>query len=154
MASIILIALTLAVAGILGSWFTSLTKTETTRVEETTLKQVNCTSALIDIISVNCVNTSTDKKNWNLTILVSNIGEPDLYNFTVSAIIDGKVFYGSGVGPTASNPLKSGHQTILRYNCTICEENDTISKVTVIPYVCPAQAREEKTLTGVTCTAS
>ncbi|HDM05824.1 MAG TPA: hypothetical protein ENG34_00925 [Candidatus Aenigmarchaeota archaeon] len=151
MASIILIALTLAVAGILGSWFTSLTKTQTEQVEESTVEQVNCTSALLDIVDVSCVNITPSV--WQLKIVIANLGLINLYDFSVSAKVDGDFFYNSTGGPNSTNPLTPGQQTVLVYNCTVCDENDKISSITVTPAVCPAQAKVEKSV-SVTCTAS
>ena len=62
MATIILVALTLAVSALLGSWFTSMTKTETEIIEKGAKKIINCSNALLDIVDVICSNTSQELK--------------------------------------------------------------------------------------------
>jgi len=52
MATVLLVAFTLAVAAIIGGWLTSISRTETAMIESGLSTQIECTKALIDIVSV------------------------------------------------------------------------------------------------------
>lgn len=74
MASILLIAFTLAVATIVGSWLTSMTRTGTETTETGFSAQVNCSKVVLDVVDALCHD------NTNVTISISNIGSLSLTN--------------------------------------------------------------------------
>ncbi len=73
LASVLLIAFTLTVATIIGSWLTSTIKTSTDTVGGQLTSNVNCSSNIINI-DVLCHN------NTNVTAIVQNIGSTSLTN--------------------------------------------------------------------------
>jgi len=134
MATVLLLALTLAVGGILGSWFVSMSRTEMGIVSEKMSEQINCTGSL-DIVRVTC-NASSDQ----LKVVVHNIAhDVNLYDFSTFALINEVPYTNSTGGPNSSSPLSSGQQTILTYGCTdtYCPTNATVTKVRVSPGNCP-----------------
>jgi len=134
MATVLLLALTLAVGGILGSWFVSMSRTEMGTVGEKLTEQINCTGSL-DIVKVTC-NTSADE----LKVVVHNIGtDIILYDFSTFALINNVPYTNSTSGPSSASPLGAGEQTILTYACsdTYCPVNATVNKVRVSPGNCP-----------------
>ena len=52
MATVLIVAFTLAVAAIIGGWLTSISRTETSTIESGMATQIECTKAQIDIVSV------------------------------------------------------------------------------------------------------
>jgi len=52
MATVLIVAFTLAVAAIIGGWLTSISRTETSTIESGMSTQIECTKAQIDIVSV------------------------------------------------------------------------------------------------------
>jgi len=144
MASVMLIAFTMAVAALLGTWFTSMTKTETELIEEGAKKQINCTSALLDIVAVKC-NSSGELK-----IAINNIGLNELYGFSIFAKINNTFYENSTGGPSLTSPLDPGGQVILTYYCSaVCIANATVETIRVSPSNCPQIWVEETP--GVTC---
>jgi len=133
MATVLLLALTLAVGGILGSWFVSMSRTEMGSVEKKMTEQINCTGAL-DIVKVTCSNSS-----GKLKVIVHNIGsDVNLYDFSTFALIDHIPYTNNTGGPNSTSQLGSGEQIILTYTCTpSCPENATVTKVRVSPGNCP-----------------
>lgn len=73
-ASVLLIAFTLSVAAIIGSWLTSMTKTTTDTVGGELAKQVNCSKVTLDVIDALCHSTT------NVTVSIQNIGPISLTN--------------------------------------------------------------------------
>lgn len=147
-ATVLLIAFTLAVAGLLGGWLTSLTKTQTDTIEQGTTKAVNCSSAVIDIVNVICANSSQQLK-----VAINNVGQNELWDFSVFAAVNNTFYSNSTGGPNSTNTLKLGEQVILVYGCdknTYCANNALVNKVRVTPGNCP-QAYAEKTV-NVRCT--
>jgi flagellin-like protein len=71
-ASVLLIAFTLAVAAIIGSWLTSMTKTTTDTVGSQLSQQVNCSKVTLDIVDALCIN------NTYVIISLHNIGSLSL----------------------------------------------------------------------------
>ena len=140
-ATVLLIAFTLAVASLLGGWLTSLTKTQTDTIEQGTSKAVNCSSAVIDIVNVICANSSQQLK-----VAINNVGQNELWDFSVFASLNNTFYSNSTGGPNSTNTLKLGEQIILVY----CANNALVSKVRVTPGSCP-QAWAEKTV-NVRCT--
>lgn len=72
-AAVLVIAFTLAVAVVIGSWLTQMAKTQTETVESSMGAQVNCTKARLEIIDVACVDN-------DLTIAIANLGPVELSN--------------------------------------------------------------------------
>jgi flagellin-like protein len=145
-ATVMLIAITLGVSALLGSWFTSTIKIETEIIGESATRQINCTSALLDIVDVICSST-----NQSLKIALTNMGSIELYNFSTLVKINNTFYNNNTGGPDSTNPLDPGEQTILIYYCSnsICTANKTVEKVRISPYNCP-QAWTE-TNVGKTC---
>ena len=134
MATVLLLALTLAVGGILGSWFVSMSRTEMGSVSEKMTQQVNCTGAL-EIGEVTCNTTANELK-----IVVQNLlSEVNLYDFSTSALINNILYTNNTGGPSSASPLRPGQQNILTYHCgnTNCPVNATVSKVRISPGNCP-----------------
>jgi len=134
MATVLLLALTLAVGGILGSWFVSMSRTEMGTVSEKMTQQVNCTGGL-EIGGVTCNTTANELK-----IVVQNLlSEVNLYDFSTSALINNILYTNSTGGPSSASPLRPGQQNILTYYCgdTNCPVNATVSKVRISPGNCP-----------------
>lgn len=147
MATIILVAITLAVSALLGSWFTSMTKTETEIIEKGAKQIINCSNALLDIVDVICSNTSQELK-----ISINNIGQLELYSFSVFAKINNTFYTNNTGGPNKTHPLNPGEQAILAYHCsrtTYCAGGASVGKVRVSPMNCPQSWME--TDAGVTC---
>jgi len=135
-ATVLLIAMTLAVATIIGSWFTGITKTQTEMLEENTKKQINCTGALLSISDVICSST-----NQQLTIAISNLGDTALYGFSTLVKINNTYYENSTGGPTSTSALDPGEQTILVYPCsntTYCVNNAVIESLRISPTNCPS----------------
>lgn len=146
MATVLLLALTLAVGGILGSWFVSMSRSEIGKQEKRLIELTNCTAAL-DIVTVTC-NISSDQ----LRITIHNIAsDMVLYDFSTFAFINNNPYTNNTGGPNASFPLSPGNQYILTYGCgnTDCPSNATIGKVRVSPGNCPKGWIEIDA--GITC---
>lgn len=71
-ASVLLIAFTLAVATIIGSWLTSVSKTSTQQIGGQLTQQVNCTGNVLDIVDALCHD------NTVVTITLQNMGDAAL----------------------------------------------------------------------------
>jgi flagellin-like protein len=134
-ATVMLIAITLGVSALLGSWFTSTIKIETETIGESAAKQINCTGAILDIADVICSST-----NQSLKIALTNLGNIELYNFSTLVKINNTFYDNSTGGPNAENPLGPGEQTILNYYCSntvYCVANKTVEKIRISPSNCP-----------------
>ena len=148
LATVILIALTLSVAALLGSWFTSLTRTQTEMIGEQAETQINCSAALLEITDVTC-SGSTD----NIKVTITNLGNIALYNFSTLVTLNNTYYLNSTGGPNSTNPLNPGEQAILSYFCdntTYCINGVKVSKVRVSSHVCPDRYAE-KTFSDKTC---
>lgn len=149
LATVILIALTLSVAALLGSWFTSVTRMQTGIIEEAATKQVNCTAAFLEIVDVAC-SGSTD----NIKVTITNLGnEISLYNFSTLVTLNNTYYLNSTGGPNSTNPLNPGEQAILSYFCsntTYCINGVKVAKVRVTSYICPDRYAE-KSFSDKTC---
>ncbi|MDI6825761.1 MAG: hypothetical protein QMD36_01035 [Candidatus Aenigmarchaeota archaeon] len=73
-ASVLLIAFTLGVATIIGTWLASVSKTGTETVGGTFGKEVNCSGVVMDIVDALCHHTT------NVTVMIHNIGSMPLTN--------------------------------------------------------------------------
>lgn len=134
MATVLLLALTLAVGGILGSWFVSMSKTETASIEGKYTTLVNCTGAL-DIVDVTCNGTTNELK-----VAVQNLlYDINLYNFSTSILIGNKLISNSTGGPNKESSLGPGQQTVLTYDfsSTTFGVNSKVTKVRVSTENCP-----------------
>lgn len=149
LATVILIALTLAVAALLGSWFTSVTRMQTGIIEEDIRKQVNCTSALLDISDITCSNDTQ-----RIQVTITNLGNDiELYNFSTLVTLNNTFYLNNTGGPNSTDPLNPGEQAILDYFCSntqYCIDDIKVAKVRISPYNCP-QAYAEKTFSDKTC---
>ena len=146
MATVLLPALTLAVGGILGSWFVSMSKSEAENVEERMGELINCTGAL-DVSTVGCNGTTGELK-----VAVHNMASDiNLYDFSTVALLNQKPYSNSTGGPNSSSPLEPGQQYVLTYGCgtTMCHINASINKVVVSSKICPLAKFEYGT--EVTC---
>lgn len=146
-ATVLLIAFTLSIAGLLGGWLSSLTKTQTETLEKTSREVVNCTGAIIDIVDVSCSST-----NKQFKVTVSNIGSVDMYDFSIFAIINNTQYINSTGGPNSTYPLLPGEQAILAYGCdntVYCVGNASVGRVRVTPGICPSAWVEESP--GIKC---
>lgn len=130
-ATVMLIALTLSVVGILATWFTSLTKGVGEDIESTSTSLINCSKANLDLIGVICSNSTQQ-----LQIAVENSGQTVLYDFSVVATINDTYYQNNTGGPNSTDPLNPGHQTILVYGCDMCTTNAKVRMVRVTPGVC------------------
>lgn len=149
LATVILIALTLAVAALLGSWFTSVTRMQTDIIEEDITTQVNCTAALLEITDITCSN-DTQK----IQVTITNLGNDiSLYSFSTLVTLNNTYYLNSTGGPNSTDPLEPGEQAILDYFCSntqYCIDDVKVAKVRVSPYTCP-QAYAEKSFSDKTC---
>jgi flagellin-like protein len=139
MASIILIALTLTVAAFLGSWLTSMTKSQTGTVERSGEKLINCTNSRLDIAAVSCSNP-----NGQVKIAATNVGQFELYNFSIF------VKLGSNFITNSSYPglgyLNPGEQVVFTQPCsktTECINGTKVELVRITPGNCPQSFIEE-----------
>jgi len=149
MATVMLIAFTLAVAALIGSWVTSMVKTETNIVESGATEQINCSAGILDIVSVICASGAPG----NVTIAIQNLGMIDLYDFSAvfkinSTLHTNGTYSNSSVAPNSTDPLGPGEQFILSYSYTTT--NATISSIRIAPRNCP-QAYAEDTITTYSC---
>ncbi len=94
-ASVLLIAFTVAVGGIISLWLTSFSKVMTSKAESTSIASSECAGAYFDIITVNDDNVATN----GLLIAVRNSGAP---NSTISSIADDVGDVNSSVGISLS----------------------------------------------------
>jgi flagellin-like protein len=140
-ATVLLIAFTLSIAGLLGSWLSTLTRTETENLEKSSKEIINCTGAMIDIIGVSC--SATDKQ---FKVAVTNIGSIAMHDFSVFAIINKTQYVNNTGGPNSTYPLLPGEQAILVYGCdntVYCSTNASIERVRITPGVCPSAWTEK-----------
>lgn len=149
LATVILIALTLSVAALLGSWFTSVTRMQTGIIEEEAKTQINCSAANLEIVDVTCSNTTQ-----KIQVIVTNLGNNiPLYNFSTLVTLNNTYYLNSTGGPNSTSPLNPGEQTLLTYFCSntqYCIGGVKVSKVRVSPHNCP-QAYAEKSFSDKSC---
>ncbi len=69
-ATVLIVAFTLAVAAIVGGWLTSISRTETSTIESGMATQMECTKGALDIVSI---SNGSD-------IVVQNIGQVNFTN--------------------------------------------------------------------------
>lgn len=151
-ATVLLIALTLSIAGLLGSWLSTMTKTQTGGLEKSSENVINCTSAQIDIFQIKCGNTSINEPN-TIRVSLSNVGNTPMYDFSTFVQIGNTQYINSTGGPNITSPMIPGEQITLVYGCdpiNICPDGASISRVRVTSGNCPSQGTIDKT-TSVTC---
>ncbi len=112
-ATVLLIAFTMAVAAILTSWATSFTKTETTLVGGRGETQIKCTYGDIAAKKSDVVfNFTSNPAGVNVTTY--NRGSEDLYNFSFFIITDKNVYpFTVTTNFSKTSPLSSGITTLL-----------------------------------------
>jgi len=90
-ASVLLIAITVAVSGLVGLWFTSFTRTSTGTVSREAEMQIACNSA-----SMSFSNVCYDSQSKQLKGYITNTGIVNLGNISLQLIYDNttsKLFY-------------------------------------------------------------
>ena len=116
MASILLIAFTLAVAVIIGSWLTSMSSQQASTVGGAVNETITCSKGVIDIVSI----------PDNNTVIIQNAGQIDLTgDFTLTC--------GTNITTTSSVSLVKGNMTAL--TSSGCQ--DSGNKIRVSSHVCP-----------------
>ena len=117
MASILLIAFTLAVAVIIGSWLTSMSSQEASTVGGGVNETVTCSKGVIDIVSI--VNSTA--------VIIQNTGQIDLTgDFTLAC--------GGNITTTTGISLTKGDMTDLATSGGCQTSNN---KVRVSSHSCP-----------------
>lgn len=108
-ASVILIAFTIAIAIIVTGAMTSISKTQT----EQATKSQKCPANILDIIQTSCTNAAgAGKGNITIRATILNNGRVDLTSFTLTAIVNGAIYTNSS--PVyGSLTLKPGNITTL-----------------------------------------
>ncbi|MCD6403067.1 MAG: hypothetical protein J7K98_01920 [Candidatus Aenigmarchaeota archaeon] len=126
-ASVLLIAFTVAVAGIMSGWFTSFTKTSTETVEEHAEEELTCAYGGVKIYDVS-YSSSTQR----ITGFVKNTGTITLNNISVSIICS----TGSSYKYSITNELDPGEEVY--FNTSIgCPDINQLVKVIVLTS-CPS----------------
>lgn len=106
-ATVLLIALTVSIAGVVGSFVYSMVKSQSEETRQTGDKAAKCGSVFLDIDEV---KTDSGLNPVNVTLTYTN-GNEDLYNFTVYIIDSGnRIGSNSSLTPsyTISSPLNPG----------------------------------------------
>ena len=117
LASVLLIAFTLAVAVVIGSWLTSISSQETSIVSDSLNKTVTCSKGVLDIVDI----------PDNNTVIIQNSGQIDLTgSFTLSC--------GANITTSASTGLPTGGMASL--TSSGCQ--DSGNKIRVSSHVCPS----------------
>ena len=118
MASVLLIAFTLAVAVVVGSWLTSMSSQQTSTVGSSVNKTVTCSKAVLDIVVI----------PDNYTVIIQNAGQISLSgNFSLSC--------GTNItSPSSSVDLPTGG--IASLTSSGCRVSG--NKIRVSSHVCPS----------------
>jgi len=141
MAIVLLVAFTLAVAVVIGSWLSSISRQETEIAGEALLTQVNCSKAVLSIIDAVCYN------NNSVDIILANLGPIELTNPSVYA----KFANGSAFSWSNTVTVSSGNQTKLS-NTTHYWNTTSLDEVVVTALCGGASAiSAEKTGIGDDC---
>ncbi|MFH8080960.1 MAG: archaellin/type IV pilin N-terminal domain-containing protein [Candidatus Aenigmatarchaeota archaeon] len=142
-ATVLLIAFTLSIAGLLGGWLSGLTKTQTETIEKSSEETMNCTGSVLSIVDVFCGNKTPDEPNA-LRIVIANEGNNALYGFSTFAQIDTTQYINSTGGPSLNSPLTPGTHATLEYYCpSDCADGKVVKKVRVSPSNCPTSWAEK-----------
>jgi len=121
LASVLLIAFTLAVATIVGSWLTTMTKTTSETVGAGMAAQANCSKSLLDIVDVSC------HSNTNVTVAVQNAGSITL----ISPSFYFKTTDETTCTNSATATLSGGQISTFEINCSNFAVNKTLNFVRV-----------------------
>jgi len=115
-ASILLIAFTLAVAVIIGSWLTSISSQQSSSVGASANQTVTCSKGVIAIVSI----------PNNNTVIIQNQGQIDLSgNFTLSC--------GTNISTSSVSLAKGSMVSLTSSGCI-----DSGNKIHISSYVCPS----------------
>jgi len=121
-ATVLLIAFTVAVGGILSIWLTSLTNTQTESTGTAAERQVLCARSVLGISEVTSkFGSGTDM--FNITV-VYNYGTEDLYYFNITFVDDMRNSLtvtpniGAGKNFNKTNPLQPGMMQVFNINTT------------------------------------
>jgi flagellin-like protein len=148
-ATVLLIAFTLSIAGLLGGWLSGLTKTQTETLEKSSQETMNCTGSMLSIVNVFCGNSTASEPN-TLRIVIANEGNNALYGFSTFAQIGFNQYINSTGGPNSTSPLYPGEHATLEYGCSnVCTDGSQVTKIRVSPSNCPTSWAEK--LMSVIC---
>lgn len=142
MAGVLMIAFTLAVAAIVGSWLTLISRTETAEIETGFRRTINCSKGVIDIVDVTC------DSNGNVDIVINNVGAIDLTDGFSTYAIDTADNTSTNVSATTSS-LPRGSMMKMEDSVKVTI-NGTLDKVRVTSMSCPS-VWAEKTSIGDSC---
>jgi len=150
-ATVLLIALTVSVAGVVGSFIYSMVKTQSEETRETGDKAAKCGSVFLDIDEV---KTDSDLNPVNVTLTYTN-GNEDLYNFSVYIIDSGnRISSNSSLSPsyTTTSPFNAGRK--VSWSISTTGLSGTLFSVRIVglcqtDYVISAECK-----TGQTCMKS
>lgn len=143
-ASVILIAFVISIAGIASGWFQGFLKERVSEVEKGSEKSVECTFASISFDSKD-VKWAKNESNYftgdSVNITLRNSGNEKLYNFTVNYVVN-KTGYPGNITQnqkTADNPLLPGSQVVLvtEIQNTSSLEGERLNKVRISTLACP-----------------
>jgi len=115
-ATVLLIAATVAIAGIISVWLTSFTRTTTTSVETTATNQTKCAGAYLKIDSV---SRNITPSAYNATVIYSNPSPQTITNINFFATPGNETFY------NVTTTLTSGNATSANLTLT------TSTKITI-----------------------
>ena len=143
--TLLLVAVSLLVVGIIYAWLGEWTKDQTVDVDTVTKDQSTCTFSGVKLDDCRFLN-STDK----IYLLVTNTGKNDLtLGFTVAAS-DGSATYEAkwdvDINKGSYKMFDSGATTVTAISGTVAGLS-TVSKIRVTPIECSNQSSETKTCT-------
>jgi flagellin-like protein len=129
-ATVLLIAFTVAVGGIISMWLTTMASTQTTATGTAAEKQVLCARSVLSIDEVTShLNTTAGGDTFNVTVTYMS-GSEDLYYFNISLIDNLRnSFTATPVNVTnfnKTNPFKPGSTQV--FNLNIADRN-SVEKV-------------------------
>ena len=150
-ATVLLIALTVSVAGVVGSFIYSMVNTQSEETRETGDKAAKCGSVFLDIDEV---KTDSDLNPVNVTLTYTN-GNEDLYNFSVYIIDSGnRISSNSSLSPsyTTTSLFNAGRK--VSWSISTTGLSGTLFSVRIVglcqtDYVISAECK-----TGQTCMKS
>lgn len=128
-ATVLLIAFTIGVAGIIGTFVHNMVSTQTGETFSASEKQAKCGSSVLQIDEV---KANSDLSIVNVTLTYIN-GNENLYNFTVYIIDSGsRISSTSTLSPTytESSPFLPGRQTF--WSITTAGLSGSLSSVRIV----------------------
>jgi len=111
-ATVLLIASVIAVAGIISVWLTSFARTTTSNVETMATNQTKCAGTYLKIDNVKSLGGYTGTSNTNTTIIYSNPSSQPIGSINIIAIPGNETIYG------ATSSLASGGVSSAYLNLT------------------------------------